>query len=242
MLAALLLVSLGIQDGAERGVPQMRPESPAGQFEKGFTPLFDGETLDGWNGREGLWSVEDGAIVGRTNDEKPLEANTFLVLEKPAENFDLRLKYKIESGNSGVQYRAEAFDEEAYRVRGPQADIDSSPQYTGIHYSEGARGIVAVRGQKVKVVPDGKKGKNETVGSSGDAAELQAKHIKSNDWNEYRIVADGPTMRHYVNGQLMSEVTDERPDREKSGVIALQLHRGPPMVVRFKDVRIKRLK
>ncbi|MFH5803224.1 DUF1080 domain-containing protein [Alienimonas sp. DA493] len=230
MLAALLLASLGLA----------APDS-GDAAEAGFTPLFDGETLDGWRGRDGLWRVEDGAIVGRTSADDPLEANTFLIRDEPAENFDLRLRYKIESGNSGVQYRAEVFDEEAHRVRGPQADIDSSPKYTGIHYSEGARGIVALRGQKVKVVPDGKKGRNEVVGSSGDPAELQAKHINADDWNEYRIVADGPVMRHYINGQLMSEVTDERPDREKAGVIALQLHRGPPMVVRFRDVKIKRL-
>ena len=211
--------------------------APADGVEDGFVPIFDGETLAGWSGRDDLWTVEDGAIVGRTSDEEPLEVNTFLVCETPRENFELRLKYKIEGGNSGVQYRSAVFDAGQYRVRGPQADIDSSPNYTGIHYSEGARGIVATRGQIVRVTPDGE---NLLVGTCGDPAYLQEKFVKDG-WNEYRIVADGPVMRHFVNGQLMSEVIDERPDRETAGVIALQVHRGPAMVVRFKELRVKPL-
>ena len=236
MSAALLLPALllAIQDAPDAEAPR-GPGVTANEAD--FTPLFDGATLAGWRGREDLWSVQNGAIVGRTTAENPLEANTFLVAETPAENFDLRLSYKIEGGNSGVQYRAEVFDADEHRVRGPQADIDSSPKYTGIHYSEQARGIVATRGQIVRVAPDGK---NLLVGTCGAPAYLQAKFVKDG-WNDYRIVADGPVMRHYINGQLMSEVTDDRPDRERAGVIALQVHRGPPMVVRFKDVRMKRL-
>ncbi|NNJ27187.1 3-keto-disaccharide hydrolase [Alienimonas chondri] len=238
MYAALLLPALcfGFQDADNAEAPQSLGATIA---EAESVPLFDGQTLDGWRGQDGLWSVEDGAIVGRTSAEAPLKVNTFLIRDEPAENFELRLNYKIEGGNSGVQYRAEVFDEDQFRVRGPQADIDSSPKYSGIHYSEQARGIVALRGQMTKVVPGGKKGVNQFVGTCGDPATLQKKFVKDG-WNEYRIVADGPTMSHYINGQLMSRVTDTRPDRETAGVIALQLHQGPPMVVRFKDVTIKR--
>ena len=235
MLAALLLASLSAG-------PAAAPIAPAAAAdEAGFESLFDGESLDGWRGREDLWSVEDGAIVGRTSAENPLQANTFLVRDEPAENFELRLQYKIEGGNSGVQYRSEVFDADKFRVKGPQADIDSSPKYTGIHYSEQANGILALRGQMTVFEAGAGKGESRVVGTCGDPAELQERFIKDG-WNEYRIVADGPVMQHYVNGQLMSQVTDERPDREKAGVIALQLHRGPAMTVRFKDVRIKRMK
>jgi hypothetical protein len=233
MLAPLLLAFLG---PALPGPALV--DAPADA--DGFVPLFDGESLDGWRGRDDLWSVEDGAIVGRTSDDDPIDVNTFLIRDEPAENFDLRLQYQIDGGNSGVQYRAEVFDTEKYRVRGPQADIDSSPKYTGIHYSEQARGIVALRGQMTHVAPGAKKGESDVTGVCGDPAVLQSKFIKDG-WNEYRIVADGPVMQHYINGQLMSEVTDARPDRETAGAIALQLHRGPAMTVRFKDVRIKRL-
>ena len=213
--------------------------APAGssEDEPGFEPLFDGESLAGWSGRDGLWAVEDGAIVGRTSADAPLAANTFLICDREFENFELRLSYNIENGNSGVQYRSELFDPADYRARGPQADIDATPRYTGIHYSEKGRGIVALRGQIVRVTPDGK---NALVGTCGDPVVLQKRFV-SDGWNEYRVVADGPVMRHYLNGRLMSEVTDDRPDREKGGVIALQLHRGPPMTVRFKDVRVKPL-
>ena len=207
--------------------------------EVGFVPLFDGGTLDGWDGDAARWAVEDGVIVGRSTEDDPLPFNTFLHRPGPAGDFELRLDYKIESGNSGVQYRSTVSDAAGHRVVGPQADIDSSPRYTGIHYSEGRRGIVALCGQIVEVTADGE---NRVVGTCGDPAVLQKRFVGeggTDGWNTYRIVAAGQTVSHFINDQLMCEVTDRRPDAERDGVIALQLHRGPPMVVRFRDVRLK---
>lgn len=209
--------------------------APAAEDE-GFTSLFNGRDLSGWKGDTNYWSVADGAITARTTPDKLLKYNTFLIWEggQPA-NFELRLKYKIVGGNSGVQYRSRVIDEAKYIVSGYQADIDSTPRYTGINYEEKARAILAERGQKVTIGADGKK----AVESIGDKDELQAR-IKAEDWNDYRIVAEGNHLRHYINGVLMSEVIDNQKDKAAaSGILALQCHQGPPMTVQFKDLQLK---
>jgi hypothetical protein len=204
--------------------------------EEGFKSMFNGKDLSGWKGDTNYWSVEDGAITGRTTPSNLLKYNTFLIWEggQPAD-FELRFKYKIVGGNSGVQYRSRVIDEAKYVVSGYQADIDSSPQYTGMNYEEKARTFLAQRGQRVTIAADGTK-QEETI---GDKDELQQK-VKKEDWNDYTVVARGNRLQHYVNGTLMSEVIDNQADKAaKSGVIALQVHQGPPMTVQYKDFRIK---
>jgi len=200
--------------------------------------LFNGKTLEGWRGREDLWSVENGAIVGKTSADKPITKNTFLIWdgEAPAD-FELRITYWIEGGNSGIQYRSRVIDDAEFIVGGYQADIEVSNNYTGINYEERGRGILAQRGQRVTIAEDGSK----QVEKFGDAAEI-AKAFKSNAWNEYRVVAKGNQLQHFINDTLTSEVIDGQSDKAaKSGVIALQLHVGPAMVIRFKDLKIQSL-
>src|SRR6056297_1344802 len=206
--------------------------------EDGFKSIFDGETLSGWAGREDLWSVEDGAITGRTTAENKITRNTFLVFQedKPGD-FELRLQFKIQGGNSGIQYRSRVIDEKEFVVGGYQADIDAALQFAGINYEEQGRGILALRGQRVTMRP----GNSKEVESFGDAAEI-GKVIKSGEWNTYRIVAKGNRLQHYINDTLTVEVIDEDAEKRRAdGVIAFQLHVGPPMVVQFKDIRIKQL-
>lgn len=204
--------------------------------EDGFAPIFNGKDLSGWQGRTDLWSVKDGAITGTTTKENPLKKNTFLVWEggRPGD-FELRFEYKIAGGNSGVQYRSKLLDDKDFVVGGYQADIDSTPTYTGINYEERGRGILAKRGERVTIGADGAKQTEKFA----DTAELQKK-VKAEDWNEYRVVVRGTNMKHYVNGELMSEVTDGQTDKAATtGVLALQVHVGQPMVVQFRNLRIK---
>ncbi len=211
----------------------------AADDEQGFKSLFNGKDLTGWKGNPTYWSVQDGSVTGRTTPDTLLNYNTFLVWQggKPAD-FELRLKYRIVGGNSGVQYRSDVIDEEKFVVRGYQADIDSTPRYSGILYEEKARGILAERGQEVTIDADGTK----HAVAIGDRDELQQK-IRSEDWNDYRIVAKGDRLQHYVNGELMSEVIDKETGKTRtSGVIAFQVHQGPPMTVQFKEIRLKELK
>ncbi len=200
--------------------------------------IFNGKDLTGWEGNPEIWSVEDGAIVGRTVADKPIENNTFLVWKdgKP-DNFRLTFEYKIEGGNSGVQYRSKVVDPEKFIVAGYQADIDSTPTYSGINYDERGRGILAKRGERARI---NREGKSEIV-IFGDAEKLQ-KNIKANDWNQYTIEAVGPRLRHTINGKLMSVVRDhDAKQAEKEGVLAFQVHTGPPMVVRFRNIKLEKV-
>jgi hypothetical protein len=205
----------------------------------GFVAIFNGKDLSGWKGLPGHWSVEDGALTGRNTAENPLKKNSFLVWEggRPAD-FELRFLYRIVGGNSGVQYRSKVVDATAFVVNGYQADIDSGPRYTGMNYEEGGRAFLAQRGERVTVGPDGKK----AVEKLGDRDELQ-KRVKAEDWNDYVIIAKGNNLKHFVNGALMSEVTDNQADKAAAaGVLAVQLHSGPPMKVQLRDIRLKELK
>ena len=206
-----------------------------GDDDSGFKPIFNGKDLSGWDGRKEFWSVEDGAITGRTTKENPTKGNTFIVWrDAPVDDFVLKLKYKIVGGNSGIQYRSR--EVEPWVISGYQADIDSGDTFSGINYEERARGILAQRGQKVTIKPDGKKEAEQI----GDSKELQAS-IKKEDWNDYEIIAQGNRLTHKVNGKVTSEVIDEEADkRAASGLLALQLHAGPPMTVQFKDIQLNR--
>ena len=205
--------------------------------------LFNGKDLTGWKGLE-FWSVEDGCITGRTTKEKPTKGNTFLVWQGgEVGDFEFTFKYKIVGGNSGIQYRSKVIDEKAFVVGGYQADFEAGKTYSGILYEERGCGILAQRGQKT-VIKDGEKpgkAKVEVTGEVGKSAEIQAK-IKSEDWNEYRIVAQGGHLQHFINGAQTIDVTDETAIGAKKGVLALQLHAGPAMVVQFKDLVLKETK
>jgi type 1 glutamine amidotransferase len=207
--------------------------------EEGFKPIFDGKSLDGWDGNPKFWSVKDGAITGQTTKDNPTDGNTFLIWKDgKVSDFELRLSYKIVGGNSGIQYRSKDFGK--WVVGGYQADFESGKTYSGILYEERmSRGIMAQRGEKVTFGEDGKR---EVTGSVGKSDEIQAA-IKHEEWNEYTIIAKGHDLKHIINGKTTVEVTDNDPKKfVAEGILALQLHAGPPMVVQFKDVRIKELK
>ena len=210
--------------------------------EKGFISLFDGKTLSGWQGVADHWRVQDGALTGYTEKLNPLKNNTFLVWTNgTVDNFELRFRYRILGGNSGVQYRSTLIDPEKFIVGGYQADFEAGKTYSGILYEERGRGILAERGQRTRVIEENGQTKVVKVGDLAASAELQA-NIRHEDWNDYVILADGNHLMHFINGRMTIEVTDEQSAKAaKSGILALQIHVGPPMVVQFKDVRIKKL-
>jgi type 1 glutamine amidotransferase len=203
-----------------------------------FVPIFDGKSLDGWEGKPEFWSVQDGMIVGQTTKENPTKGNTFLIWRQGlVDDFELELDFRLTGGNSGIQYRSK--DHGNFVVGGYQADFEGGPTYSGILYEEKGRGILTKRGERTTIAADGKKAQGEPIGKT---EELQ-KAIKPGEWNRYRIVAQGPKLQHFINGQLMSETIDEQEGKRASeGVLALQLHAGPPMKVEFKDIRLKRTK
>jgi hypothetical protein len=218
----------------------------------GEKQLFNGKDLSGWEGNTKLWSVEDGAITGKTSDsgETKIGHNTFLIWKgDTVGDFELTFKYRIEKGNSGVQYRSKELPAGAFGpiVSGYQADFEAGKTYSGILYEERGRGILAQRGQKTSIDPVEKNPadpksqdfKVNVTGAVGDSNEIQAA-IKDEQWNDYKIVAKGNHVQHFINGKQTIDVTDnDAAHAPKEGILALQIHAGPAMVVQFKELVLK---
>jgi hypothetical protein len=205
----------------------------------GFVSLFDGHTLNGWDGDRAIWSVRDGAITGQTTAETGLKENDFLIWKDQVENFELRLKFRIDGGNSGVYYRANrrrAGKTGGDPLVGTQADFDSTGRWTGVVMEYLLRGVLAERGQKVVIDEQGQK----EITPLGDPAQLLAT-VKAKDWNDYTVLARGGNAVLKINGVTMCELEDRDPKRLVHGWLALQVHVGPPMCVQFKDIYLRRL-
>ena len=219
--------------------------------------MFNGKDLTGWKGKPELWSVQDGAITGQTQPDPAVpgksltKSNTFLIWDHEVSDFEMTFKYKLVDangkaegfGNSGVQYRSKVIDAENFVVSGYQADMEVAKVHSGILYEEKARGILANRGEKVTIhqSENPKKPRLEVTGSTGDSDEIQA-GIHPADWNDYKIVVKGNHLQHFINGRQTVDVIDETAEGAKSGVLALQIHQGPPMKVQFKDMKFTELK
>lgn len=203
--------------------------------EEGFRPLFNGKDLSGWDGNPELWSVENGAITGKTTGPAQLGYNQFLIWRGGAvTNFELRAKVKSAGNNSGIQYRSRELAEVGkWSIAGYQCDIHPNTPYIAMTYEERGRGIVAQNGQRVLADPAGAKW-------------LVAEHppVQANvaEWCDYTIIARGNKTTHLVNGQVTMEFEDhDEQVRALSGLIAFQVHKGPAMSVQIKDVLLKDL-
>jgi len=222
------------------GAAQTYPEQGR-HDETGFETLFDGRTLNGWEGDPVYWRVEGGALVGEVTPATLLKQNSFIIWRGgTAADFELKLEYRIsDRGNSGVNYRSEEIAGQRFALRGYQADIDGQQRYTGQNYEEKGRTFLAQRGDISRVDADGKA---RVIGAVGLKDELAAK-VKKGDWNEYHLIARGNVLTHLLNGQVMSVVIDDDAARRKfDGLLGVQVHVGPPMKVEFRNIRLKRLK
>ncbi len=214
-----------------------------------FTSLFNGKDLSGWEGDERYWRVENGAIVGQTTTDNTTKKNTFLIYgEGEFGDFELRFSYKVDGGNSGIQYRSELLSK--WVVKGLQADFedkihDGKDSFSGMFFEENGRMFMGQRGDVV-VVRTGKenparKPQIEKIASVGDPDSL-GKVIRRNDWNEYKIIARGNVFIHIINDRVMSIGIDEdQANAKSSGILAWQLHAGPPLKIQMKDIRIRKL-
>jgi hypothetical protein len=204
--------------------------------EEGFTVLFNGKDLTGWDGNPKYWSVKDGCIHGETSKDNPLTgSNTFITWQggKPAD-FELRLSCKMVGGNSGIQYRS--FERpQKWVVGGYQMEVSTDKRSAGFLYGEQFRGGAGLCNVGEKVVW---KGGKQVTGKLGDQAEI-ASHFKLNDWNDYRIVCQGNHVQQFLNGIQTVDFTDEDPTALLSGIICLQVHAGYVMTVDFKNIQLK---
>ena len=235
----------GGDKGGKSGRGPGRGGNPVGPLEEsGFRPIFDGQSLKGWDCDPDFWRVDGGAIVGETKADHQPAQNIFCIWRdgKPAD-FELKLQYRLsgaESGNSGIQYRSiERPDVAKWVLQGYQADLDTQQRYSGQIYEERGRGFLALRGQ-FTYIGDGKK--PGSVASLGDNAELK-NFIKGDDWNEMHIVARGNTIIQSINGHVMSQlIDDDKAGRKMDGLIGIQLHRTTgPMKIESRNIRLKEL-
>jgi len=205
----------------------------------GYISIFDGKTLTGWQGDSTYWRVENGCITGEVTPSTILKRNTFLIWRGgTTKNFELKVDYRItKGGNSGINYRSSEVPGISYALRGYQEDIDGANQYTGQNYEERGRGFLAKRGENAVLEKD----QQPKITPIGNGDSLKS-FIKSGDWNEVHLVIKGNRLQHFVNGVLMSDVTDnDTVNRKMKGLLGVQVHVGPPMKVEYRNIRLKKL-
>ncbi|MGB2819770.1 MAG: DUF1080 domain-containing protein, partial [Phycisphaerae bacterium] len=251
-VAALAVGLCAVWAGAqEKAAVQPAAELKAA-IESGFVSLFNGKDLTGWDGDPRLWSVRDGVIRGETTPENKANGNTFCVWRGgKLKDFVLKIKFRIANGNSGVQYRSKEVDK--WRISGYQAEVCNGGGVGFLYHERGRGGLVNV-GDFVEINTVDDKAAKEVVGKVADRKALaDAGFYKNQDWNEYIIIAQGNYLRHYLNGfptialidnDRTTDPKDPKDTRGRAleGVLALQIHAGPPMVVEFTDIHLKQLK
>lgn len=219
-------------------------QSRTNEMPPGFTALFDGKSLDGWETPDpSYWSIEEGAITAKITEDHPCSVNQYLVYEKePLADFELRLKFRMNGWptpelphiNGGFQFRSKVI--EGHDVAGYQVDNNLATDWLVRLYDEHGRHTLAWRGQRTVFDAEGNRTESEIAEAQGPA------DFKLEEWHEYRLVCVGPKLTLYVNNKLVAEVIDnDTAQQDMSGILALQLHSGPPMTVQFRDVWLKHL-
>lgn len=212
----------------------------------GMRVLFNGKDLDGWDGDPRLWSVKDGVIHGETTPENVAAGNTFLIWKGgEVGDFELRLSYRCNAtNNSGIQYRSRHITDGSVKnkwvVRGYQHEIRNEnklPNVPGFIYDEGgSRGRICQAGEQATWEAEGGKKVVKNLIDQGEFTKL----MKLDDWNDVVILAEGNRIRHYLNGRLILDFTDNDPSKALAkGVLALQLHAGAPMWAEYRNIRLK---
>lgn len=226
------------------------------EAEEGFVQIFNGSSLDGWEGNPVYWHASNGVLIGEVTPETPLKSNTFIIWKggQPAD-FELKLEFRItEAGNSGINYRSERIDTIPFALKGYQADIDGKNTYTGQNYEERKRTTLAYRGENTIIrsqekpfepgslranVKNNAWKHREVASSLGNSDSLKSM-ISSEDWNSCHLIVKDNHLQHYINEILMSEVTDlDSVNRKASGFLGLQVHVGPPMKVEYRNIKLK---
>ena len=226
-----------------------RPQPLPFEDHTGFVSIFDGSSLKGWDGDPKFWRAEGGAIVGQTTAANPLKENTFIIWRggEPAD-FELKVEYRIDATNSGIQIRSVHLPAGTQQgagtiagnwvLKGYQADIDAANSFTGQIYEERGRGFLAMRGQ-FTYIPDG--GGPKVVGALERSSDELLKIIKVNDWNQAHIIARGNMITEILNGHVTSVlVDDDTQARASKGLMGFQIHVGEPMKAEFRNIWLKR--
>ena len=186
--------------------------------EESVTEIFDGKTLDGWEGNEKFFRVEDGLIIAGTLKER-IPRNEFLCSKKEYGDFELELKFKLvgKGANSGVQFRSKRIPNH-HEVSGYQADL-GDPGWWGSLYDESRRNKLLVKSDDTVI----------------------KKALKHDDWNDYKVRCEGKRIQIWLNGVQTVDYTEPDEKIDEKGIIGVQIHGGPPSEAHFKEIRIKEL-
>jgi hypothetical protein len=223
----------------------------------GFEDIFDGKSLSLWEGDSTYWKVEDGLLVGEVTPATLLKQNSFIIWRGGSvRDFEVKVEYRIsDKGNSGINYRSE--ETGRHVLRGYQADMDGALDYIGSNYEERGRTTLASLGERVELpeltdsslnadalaknIHNNRWKHIRVIASLGDPDSLR-RFIRKLDWNEYHLIVKGNRLQHFVNGVLMSDVTDnDTRNARREGLFGVQVHVGPPMKVEYRKIRLKRL-
>lgn len=190
----------------------------AKEKEEGFVLLFDGKTLEGWKGNQDVFRIQDGALIGGSLKE-PVARNEFLRTTKEYEDFELRLQFRLlgQGSNAGVQIRTQEI-ENHHEVRGYQADMGNG--WWGCLYDESRRNRIL----------------------AGPPTEERDTLVKPEQWNDYRIRCQGNRIQLWINGKPTVDYHEEDKDIPSRGIIAVQIHGGPPSEAHYRSIRIRKLK
>ncbi len=211
--------------------------------EPGFESIFDGKTLAGWKGPDmSFWSIEEGAITGTITKEHAPSMNQYLVWQKgKVSDFELKLKFRMTGSespitNGGFQFRSKLLPD--HDVAGYQVDNNfGQKDWKARLYDEFGRHTLAFEGKRTVFDADGKANTTDLNLEPG------AREFRLDEWHEYHLVCRGPHLLLKVNGKTIAEVIDNDPTQQDfAGILAMQLHTGPPHKAQFKEIRLKTLK
>jgi hypothetical protein len=253
-LIILLFIRPALAQG--RGPRYVDPTPIDFQEHAGWEPMFDGMSLQGWDGPTDVWRVENGEIVAQSTAANP-SGSTYLIWGRGEPgNFEFKGEMKLEGegSNSGIQFRATKLGDIAgekhskWDLRGYQADFDLQNANTGAlieccagpHRGVPPRPDRAFRGQVVRAaVANGQK--PSLLATIGDPEQLKS-YIKVGDWNQIHLIGRGRTMMYFINGHLMSVFVDDHPAMYVDhGFLALQLEGRGDVAVHFRNLWLKNL-
>ena len=249
-----LCVLAAVAQPPGRGTRFSQPDPIDFNDHAGWESLFDGTTLNGWDGSPDVWRVENGAIVGESSPAKSAGTTYIIWTGGEPKDFELKAEIKLEgsSANSGIQYRSRRVSPDQiqggptpnakfakWNLKGYQADFDFANRYSGQLYEQGTpRGIIAWRGQVVRA-EHGKKPR--LLSTLGDSEALK-EYIKVGDWNQMHVIARGNMMMHMLNGHAMAIFIDEDASMAAAqGVIGLQIEGGGNVKVSVRNLWLKNL-
>jgi hypothetical protein len=239
------------------GMPKFHDPAPYDINEHtGYKQIFDGKSFTGWDADPSIWRIEDGIMVGETLEGKSMGNNYIVYRGEKTRDFDLKLQMKIEKGGGGgIQYRSVTgvpwsrtqpngrppYDLK-FMMTGPQADFwfpvnGHAASYSGQWYSENTmQGILAYRGQVTQALPGQT---NRLVANIGDIQALGG-YVKTNEWNDYEVIARGGVMMHIMNGQLMAVFIDDTKDsiNNQPGFIGFEIE-SQPCKISVRDIWLR---